>query len=168
VSSATLPSTRPVMVISRLYPSAVVKGFRPRPKPSKGLFPAPLSGPALRPARYSQGSRTLACGRPARQGPERAGADSGDVGENRPPRVAPQAHGVTVPWPSYPTRRRHGPPGRPCRAAPPRPRLRPPGAPGRWRATRHALERLPSERSQRVGGECRPTARSARPSARRG
>ena len=41
---------------------------------------APPSAPPSAQRAHSQGSRTLARGRPARQGPERAGADSGRRG----------------------------------------------------------------------------------------
>jgi hypothetical protein len=48
----------------------------------------PLPGPAVSPAGSLQGGRTLARGRPARQGPERAGENRGNVGEARPRRSA--------------------------------------------------------------------------------
>ena len=85
----------------------------------------------------------------------------------RPPRVAREAYGVRVdggPWPSRPTRRHHGPPG--ALGGPLRRVLdcghRALQAGGGRRS--RLWSGLPSERPQRVGGECRPTARSARPS----
>ena len=43
----------------------------------QSLFPAPSPIPPSAQRAHSQGGRTLARGRPARQGPERAGTDSG-------------------------------------------------------------------------------------------
>ena len=44
------------------------------------VFPAPSPAPPSAQPVHSQRGRTLARGRPARQGPERAGADSGRRG----------------------------------------------------------------------------------------
>lgn len=57
--------------------------------PVQNLFHAPRALPSAQRA-HSQGGRTLARGRPARQAPERPGWTWGDVGESQRPRVGGQ------------------------------------------------------------------------------